>query len=121
LFDVVPAGGWEGETTKRKKIDPGANMAAKYFLHSLKKVIKVTNGNHLPEQPPRKVGERDLSLKGGFMEGLGFAYIFFMFLFFLILVALSRWIFRINHIVTRLDNILNALTVGFNLEETKKK
>jgi hypothetical protein len=51
------------ETTCRKKIDPGANMAVKYFLHSLKKVIKVNDRNHLLEQSPREVGECDLFVR----------------------------------------------------------
>lgn len=46
-------------------VEPGANMAIKYFLHSLKKIIKVPNRNHLLEQPPGKAEERDLFVKGG--------------------------------------------------------
>ena len=37
-------------------------------------------------------------------------YIILMLLFFLVLVALSRWIFRINDIIKRLDGILAAVT-----------
>ena len=51
----------------------------------------------------------------------GIAYIILLFLVFLIMVAISRWIFRINHIVQRLDSIINALTIGLDLEETRKK
>lgn len=44
--------------------------------------------------------------------GMGFALLFIIFLFFIILVALSRWIFRINDIIKRLDKILGALTAA---------
>lgn len=37
------------------------------------------------------------------------AYIFMMLLFFVILVAISRWIFRVNDIVNRLDKIVFLL------------
>ncbi len=38
-----------------------------------------------------------------------------------IMVAISRWIFRINDIIKRLDSIINALKTGFNLEDDKKQ
>ena len=47
--------------------------------------------------------------------------IFIIFLFFLIAVAISRWVFRINKIVNTLESILNALSVGFDLAEIKKR
>lgn len=47
--------------------------------------------------------------------------LFFMLLGILIFVAISRWVFRINDIIKRLDSILNALQAGLNLEEIKKK
>jgi hypothetical protein len=37
------------------------------------------------------------------------AYIFMLLLFFVILVAISRWIFRVNDIVKRLDKIVTLL------------
>jgi hypothetical protein len=40
------------------------------------------------------------------MEGAFFAVIFMFLLFFLVMVAISRWIFRVNDIVNRLDDIL---------------
>lgn len=43
------------------------------------------------------------------MEGLGFGLIFLFLLFFLLMVAISRWIFRINDIVKRMDNIIELL------------
>ncbi len=53
------------------------------------------------------------------MEALFTPIIIFL-IFFLIAVAISRWIFRINKIVNTLESILNALSVGFGLEELKK-
>ncbi|MCE5210735.1 MAG: hypothetical protein LLG40_04195 [Deltaproteobacteria bacterium] len=35
-------------------------------------------------------------------------------------VAISRWVFRVNDIVDRLDTIINALKVGLPIEEEKK-
>jgi hypothetical protein len=52
------------------------------------------------------------------MGGMG--YLFAMLLFFLILVAISRWVFRINDIVNRLDSILKVLKAGQNIEDVKK-
>jgi len=43
------------------------------------------------------------------MEGLAAAYILFAILMIAIFVAISRWVFRINTIVDRLDKILYAL------------
>jgi hypothetical protein len=47
-------------------------------------------------------------------------YLFIIFLFFAVQVMILRWVLRVNHIVDRLDNIVNALKVGFNIEESKK-
>ena len=38
-----------------------------------------------------------------------------------ITIAIARWIFRINDIIKRLDSIINALKVGLDMEEIKKK
>jgi len=38
---------------------------------------------------------------------------------FLIGVLILRWVLRINEILNRLDSIINALQVGFKLEEIK--
>ncbi len=51
----------------------------------------------------------------------GIFAIFMIILFIAITVGISRWIFRINDIIKRLDSIINALQAGLNLEETKKK
>lgn len=48
------------------------------------------------------------------------AFLFLSFLTVCILVFLSRWIFRINDIVNRLDSIINALKVAHGTEEIKK-
>jgi hypothetical protein len=60
------------------------------------------------------------------MPGMGLTMLLVMFLFFLITVAILRWILRINDIVKRLDgvcdrldSVINALKVGMNIEETK--
>lgn len=37
-----------------------------------------------------------------------------------IFVSISRWVFRINDIIKRLDSIIIALKGGANLEEIKK-
>lgn len=37
------------------------------------------------------------------------AYIFMLLLFFVIMVAISRWIFRINDIVARLDKVISLV------------
>jgi len=47
------------------------------------------------------------------------AWLFLLLLFFAVQVAILRWAFRVNHIVNRLDTIINALTVGLNIEEDK--
>jgi hypothetical protein len=44
-------------------------------------------------------------------QGMAGAALFFMLLVFLIMIALTRWIFRINDIIKRLDMILEALVV----------
>ena len=54
------------------------------------------------------------------MDALALPLILFL-LFFLISVAISRWIFRVNDIVSLLKSILNALTIGLELEKTKSR
>jgi len=54
------------------------------------------------------------------MEVLGLPILIFL-IFFLITVAISRWIFRINEIVNLLKSILNALSVGLELEEKRER
>jgi hypothetical protein len=44
-----------------------------------------------------------------------------MLLIFAIMVAISRWIFRVNDIVNRLDSIIILLKAGMNVEEVKKE
>ncbi len=43
------------------------------------------------------------------MEGLGFGLIFLFLLTFIIGVAISRWIFRVNDTIKRLDQIIELL------------
>ncbi|MBM4337996.1 MAG: hypothetical protein FJ110_00470 [Deltaproteobacteria bacterium] len=51
-----------------------------------------------------------------------FAFFFFILILAIaIMVGISRWIFRINDIIKRLDSIINALKIGFDLEDVKKK
>ena len=40
---------------------------------------------------------------------MALAYVFMSLLFFVILVAISRWIFRINDIIKRFDKIISLL------------
>jgi hypothetical protein len=44
------------------------------------------------------------------MSDMGAGALFFLLLFFAIGVALSRWVFRINDIIKRLDKIVVLLT-----------
>ncbi len=43
------------------------------------------------------------------MEGLGWGLIFVFLLFFLLNVAIARWIFRVNDTIKRLDIIIELL------------
>jgi len=43
------------------------------------------------------------------MEGFGFGLIFLFLLIFIIGVAISRWIFRVNDTIKRLDQIIELL------------
>ena len=52
--------------------------------------------------------------------GIVLIILMFAMLFFLIGVIISRWIFRINDIINRLDSIVNLLQAGLNVEEIKK-
>ncbi|MDD4998774.1 MAG: hypothetical protein PHI99_11550 [Syntrophales bacterium] len=52
------------------------------------------------------------------MEAIGLLFV--MLIGLLIFVAISRWVFRINDIIKRLDIIISALKTGKVLEETKK-
>ncbi len=54
------------------------------------------------------------------MEAAAIGSLFFMLLGILIFVAISRWVFRINHIIDRLDSIMNLLKAGLNVVEIKK-
>jgi len=48
-------------------------------------------------------------------------YLALMLVFFLVGVLIIRWALRINEILNRLDSIINALQIGFKLEEIKRK
>lgn len=49
------------------------------------------------------------------MGGLFFGYLILCFIFFLIGVAILRWAFRINKIVTELELIRKALGIAHNI------
>lgn len=53
------------------------------------------------------------------MDAVGFSLLMMLFCF-LIMVGISRWIFRVNDIVKRLDSIVSLLKTGIDGEGGSK-
>lgn len=55
------------------------------------------------------------------MAGMGIIYLFFIFLIFLVSVAIMRWAFRVNDIVKRLDTLIELQGGNKTAENVKPK
>ncbi|HVN95507.1 MAG TPA: hypothetical protein VMT62_03685 [Syntrophorhabdaceae bacterium] len=49
---------------------------------------------------------------GAYAVGGAFVSMFFALLFFVISIVIMRWAFRINHIVERLDKIVDLMSIN---------